>query len=110
MELVATMPSTLKLRGITGKYLFKQAFASELPHEILNRTKMGFAVPLATWFRNGICDYAREFILERRDPYLSTPFIKKMWQQHQSGIRDRSGHLWNVLMFRLWLDKYGRVA
>jgi len=110
MELVATMPSTLKLRGITGKYLFKQAFASELPHEILNRTKMGFAVPLASWFRNGICDYAREFILERRDPYLSTPFIKKMWQQHQSGIRDRSGHLWNVLMFRLWLDKYGRVA
>src|SRR5262249_25148819 len=103
MELVATMPSGLKLHGMTGKYVFKRALASELPQEILNRTKMGFAVPLASWFRNGIRDYAREFILERSDPYLSTPFIRKMWQQHQSGIRDRSAHLWNVLMFRLWL-------
>ncbi len=110
MELVATMPSALKLHGMTGKYVFKRALASELPQEILNRTKMGFAVPLASWFRNGIRDYAREFILERRDPYLSTPFIRKMWQQHQSGMRDRSGHLWNVLMFRLWLDKYRQAA
>jgi len=106
MELVASMPSDLKLRGMTGKYVFKKALESELPDAIVNRTKMGFGVPLASWFRNGIRDYAREFILERRDPYLSSAFVTKMWNQHQSGIRDRSGHLWNVLMFRLWLEKY----
>jgi asparagine synthase (glutamine-hydrolysing) len=110
MELVASMPSNLKLRGMTGKYIFKKALEPELPGEILNRTKMGFGVPLASWFRNGIRDYAREFILERQDPYLSTPFITKMWNQHQSGIRDRSGHLWNVLMFRLWLEKFQHAA
>jgi len=106
MELVASMPSDLKLRGKTGKYVFKQALEKDLPGSIVNRTKMGFGVPLASWFRNGIRDYARELILGRRDPYLSTPFVTKIWNQHQSGIRDRSGHLWNVLMFRLWLDKY----
>ncbi len=106
MELVASMPSDLKLRGMTGKYIFKKALEPELPGEIVSRSKMGFGVPLASWFRNGIRDYAREFILERQDPYLSTRFVTKIWNQHQSGIRDRSGHLWNVLMFRLWLDKY----
>jgi asparagine synthase (glutamine-hydrolysing) len=106
MELIASMPSDLKLRGRTGKYVFKRALETELPNNIVNRTKMGFGVPLAAWFRNGIRDYAREFIVERTDPYLSTSFVTKIWDQHQSGIRDRSGHLWNVLMFRLWLEKY----
>ena len=106
MELAASMPSHLKLRGMTGKYIFKKALEPELPSEILNRSKMGFGVPLASWFRNGIRDYAREFIVGRQDPYLSTQFVTKIWDQHQSGIRDRSGHLWNVLMFRLWLDKF----
>src|SRR5438874_12799910 len=102
MELIASMPSDLKLRGMTGKYVFKKALERDLPGDILNRTKMGFGVPLASWFRNAIRDYAREFILERHDPYLSTPFITKIWNQHQSGIRDCSGHLWNVMMFPLW--------
>jgi asparagine synthase (glutamine-hydrolysing) len=110
MELAASMPSDLKLRGMTGKYIFKKALEADLPGEVLYRTKMGFGVPLASWFRNGIRDYAREFILQRRDPYISSSFITKMWDQHQSGVRDRSGHLWNVLMFRLWLDKYQHVA
>src|SRR5262245_59943749 len=106
MELIASMPSDLKLRGMTGKYVFKKALETELPNEIVNRTKMGFGVPLASWFRNGVRDYAREYILGRQDPYLSTAFVSKIWDQHQSGARDRSGHLWNVLMLRLWLERY----
>src|ERR1051326_4985493 len=109
MELAASMPSDLKLRKGTGKYVFKKALERHLPDSILNRSKMGFAVPLASWFRNGIRDYAREFILDRDDPYLSRPFVEKIWQQHQAGTRDRSGQLWNVLMFRLWLEKYGSL-
>jgi asparagine synthase (glutamine-hydrolysing) len=110
MELAASMPSDLKLRGMTGKYVFKKALEADLPDEILYRKKMGFGVPLASWFRNGIRDYARGYILERHDPYLSSSFVKKMWNQHQSGTRDRSGQLWNVLMFRLWLDKFRHAS
>jgi asparagine synthase (glutamine-hydrolysing) len=107
MELAASMPSDLKLRKGTGKYVFKKALEGHLPGTVLHRSKMGFAIPVAAWFRNGIRDYAREFILKREDPYLSTRFVTKMWNQHQAGVRDRSGQLWNVLMFRLWLEKYG---
>ncbi len=106
MELVASMPSNLKLRGTTGKYLFKKAVEPDLPRDIVHRTKMGFGIPVASWFRNGIRDYARTYILDRQDPYLSSKFIQKIWNQHQAGTRDRSNQLWSVLMFRLWLDQY----
>jgi asparagine synthase (glutamine-hydrolysing) len=106
MELVASMPSTLKLRGRTGKYLFKKALENQLPKDIIHRKKMGFGVPLVDWFRNGIRDYAREYILDREDPYLSTAFVRKIWNQHQTGYRDRSTQLWNVLMFRLWFERH----
>jgi asparagine synthase (glutamine-hydrolysing) len=109
MELVATMPSHLKLRGVTGKYMLKEVLKDELPHDIIHRGKMGFGVPLADWFRNGIRDFVYEYVVEQNDPYLSTPFIKKMWNQHQSGYRDRSTQLWNVLMFRLWRHQYSRA-
>src|SRR3989454_1344738 len=109
MELVASMPSGLKLKGAVGKYIFKKAMEQQLPKDIIYRNKMGFAIPLANWFRNGIRDYARAHILEREDPYLSSSFIKKIWNQHQTGYRDRSSQLWNILMFRLWLNRHARL-
>lgn len=107
MELLARIPSSFKLRAGTGKYLFKKAMERYLPHETIYRTKMGFGVPLADWFRGGIREYSRSFIVERHDPFLSSEFVGKIWDQHQSGLRDRSSQLWNVLMFRLWLDRFG---
>lgn len=106
MELIARMPSSMKLRNGTGKYLFKKAMEPYLPNETIYRTKMGFMMPLAEWFRGGIREYARDFIIDREDPFLSGLFVKKIWDQHQSGIRDRSSQLWNILMFRLWMDRF----
>jgi len=106
MELLARVPSSLKLHGGTGKHLFKKAMGPYLPSATIDRRKMGFGVPLADWFRGGIHDFARSYVLERQDPLLSSAFIKKIWGQHQSGLRDRSSQLWNILMFRLWLDRF----
>jgi asparagine synthase (glutamine-hydrolysing) len=106
MELAASMPSSLKLKGTTGKYIFKKVMEKYLPNDIIYRKKMGFGIPLADWFRNGIRDFARAHIVERHDPYLSSSFVEKIWNQHQSGYRDRSTQLWNVLMFRLWFARH----
>jgi asparagine synthase (glutamine-hydrolysing) len=106
MELIASMPSNLKLRGSIGKYIFKKAVAPLLPAEVLQRTKMGFGVPLANWFRDGIRSFAHHYLIERQDPYLSQDFICKIWEQHQSGLRDRSSQLWTILMLRLWLQRF----
>jgi asparagine synthase (glutamine-hydrolysing) len=106
MELAASMPSRLKLHGKTAKYMLKEVLKNDLPGNIVHRSKMGFGIPLADWFRHGIRDYAHEYLIGRHDPYLSSSFVEKIWTQHQSGYRDRSTQLWNVLMFRLWSHQY----
>jgi asparagine synthase (glutamine-hydrolysing) len=107
LELAARMPSSLKLRGRTGKYIFKKAMSSALPDGILNRKKMGFAIPLGRWFRNELKDVAYSTLFDSADGILDPGFLKKIWSQHQRGHYDRSQHLWAVLMFRKWKASFG---
>ncbi len=106
MEMVAQIPSSLKLRGRTGKYIFKKAMASVLPDETVQRSKQGFAVPLARWFRRDLKDLAYDTIFSSRDNILDQGYLKKVWEQHQQGTYDRSPHLWAVLMFRKWQQTF----
>ena len=54
VEPVNAMPSRMKLRGFTRKYVLKKSLEGKLPKRVLNRTKKGFGVPLAKWFRNDL--------------------------------------------------------
>src|SRR5260370_38894521 len=107
MELIARIPSSLKLHGTTGKYIFKKAMADVLPKDILHRRKQGFAVPLARWFRGDLRDLAHEAIFSNDDGILDKTFLKRIWDEHQRNIYYPSSHLWAVLMYRAWR---GRVA
>jgi asparagine synthase (glutamine-hydrolysing) len=106
LELTTKIPSSLKLRGKCGKYIFKKAMADVLPQDILHRRKQGFAVPLARWFRDELRDLAHDAIFSRNDGVLNAPYLRKIWDQHQSGTYDRSSHLWSVLMYREWYEKF----
>ncbi|HQR33979.1 MAG TPA: asparagine synthase-related protein, partial [Blastocatellia bacterium] len=104
MELAAKMPSSLKLRGREGKYIFKRAVSELLPPEILTRRKQGFVVPLAEWLRTDLRELAESLLFDStaNDDWLESPAVAKLWQRHQSGLRDYSRPLWSVLMFRMW--------
>ena len=102
MELIAQMPSELKLRNGTGKYIFKKALAGILPTNILHRSKRGFSIPIAEWFRGELKAFAYESLFGRKDALLNSVFLARCWKQHQSGQRDWSALLWCVLMFRTW--------
>ena len=103
MELAASIPSSLKLRGMNGKYIFKKALGNILPEAVLHRRKMGFGVPLARWFRRDLKELAYSVIFsQNRDSLLNESTVKRVWQEHQRGLRDRSTELWTLLMFRLW--------
>jgi asparagine synthase (glutamine-hydrolysing) len=106
METVATIPSSLKLSGREGKYIFKKAMAPILKSEILDRRKQGFAVPLDRWFRQDLKDLTYEALFSTDDGILDRAFLKKIWDQHQKGTYDRSAHLWSVLMFRKWREAF----
>jgi asparagine synthase (glutamine-hydrolysing) len=106
MEHVAAMPSSMKLHGRTGKYILKKSLESILPHEILYRRKQGFAIPIDRWFRGELRDLAYESLFRTNDGIFDVNFLKKIWQQHQSGHYDRSAHLWSILMFRRWEETF----
>lgn len=111
MELAARIPSSLKLRGIQGKYIFKKALKRVLPESILYRKKMGFAVPLGRWFRGELKAMAQETIFDGQpEGLLDRSTVEKIWREHQRGLRDRSTELWTVFMFRLWQRKFLMAA
>ena len=106
MELAARMPASLKLRGRTGKYIFKKAMSKLLPPEILHRRKQGFAVPLNRWFRDGLREMAHDTIFSGGAGILDRSYLQKIWNEHQKGTFDRSAYLWAVLMFRKWEETF----
>ena len=109
MELIARIPSSLKLKGSQGKYIFKQALGAVLPPEVLTRRKQGFAVPLAAWFRRDLKELASDILLSPdRLGVLRSDSVAAMWKHHQSGLSDQSTPLWTILMYRLWQEKFLR--
>lgn len=102
MELIAQMPSGLKLHKGQGKFIFKKALQQVLPSKILTRAKKGFAVPVAEWFRGELKEFAHESLFQQQDELLNESFLQKCWKQHQIGQRDWSALLWCTLMFRTW--------
>ena len=104
MELIAQMPSGLKLHNGQGKYIFKKALQSILPPDVLTRPKQGFAMPVAEWFRGELKEFAYETIFRREDGLLNKTYLAGCWKQHQKGQRDWSALLWCVLMFKTWQE------
>jgi asparagine synthase (glutamine-hydrolysing) len=109
MEFVATIPSTLKLRDGTGKYLLKRAMAARLPAEILARRKMGFGVPLGTWFRAELRDMTHDLLLAprtRQRGIFRPSWVEWLVRTHEAGRRDCSARLWALLCFELWMRRW----
>jgi len=109
MELVATMPSSLKLHGKEGKYLLKKSLEPLLPKDILYRPKMGFSVPLAKWMREDLRRIFEDNVMSSNNTigsYLHMPTVKEMWQKHQAGFSDYASELWAILFFAMWAKRY----
>ncbi|HMO46562.1 MAG TPA: amidotransferase 1, exosortase A system-associated [Rubrivivax sp.] len=106
VEWLATLPSELKIRGQEGKYLLKKAMEPKLPHEVLYRPKMGFAVPLARWFRGPLKQRVRDAVLGERlmdTGWFDRAYLQHLVEAHQAGTRDYSAPLWTLLMFEAFL-------
>jgi asparagine synthase (glutamine-hydrolysing) len=105
MEHAARMPSRIKLRDGEGKRVLKTAMRPYLPGEILSRRKMGFGVPLATWFRRDLKDFARDVLTEprtRQRGILRPESVARLLDAHQGGRRDHSSQLWSLICLELW--------
>lgn len=111
VERVAQIPSRLKLRGLTRKYIFKRAMAPLLPAEVLTRKKEGFSIPMKTWLRGELRPLMEELLSEselKRDGYFHWPYVNRLMTEHASGRENHSHRLWALMVFQLWARLYGR--
>ena len=106
VEWLATLPSSLKIHGQEAKYLLKKSMEPHLPNDILYRPKMGFAVPLARWFRGPLKQRVRDAVLGPRlaeTGWFNREYLEHLVSAHDSGARDYSAPLWALLMFEAFL-------
>jgi len=106
VEWLATLPSYLKMRKSESKFLLKKSMEPLLPADVLYRPKMGFAVPLARWFRGPLRQRVRNSLLKGQiaeSGCFNPDMIKQIVEQHESGISDHSTPIWTLLMYDAFL-------
>ena len=105
MELAASIPPELKLRGTAKKAVLRDALRGWLPDDLLDRPKQGFSVPIADWLRGDLREYAAEVLL---DPvaldrgYFNADAVRRTLDRHANGMEDGSARVWALLMLELW--------
>ncbi len=113
VEWQATLPSSMKLRDMEGKHLFKKALEPYLSQDILYRRKMGFAVPVGRWFRGPLRERVRQALTGEAMGDSGLFDMQRLGQiadEHASGARDHGAVLWSLLMFEGFLRRHGAVA
>jgi asparagine synthase (glutamine-hydrolysing) len=109
IEFAATIPTDLKLRGRTTKYVLKRALAGKLPPEIINRPKHGFGVPIGKWFRTTLRQYLTDTLLSAQAMgrgLLRPAAVEALVGEHLSGERDHGQALWVLLMLESWVQTW----
>ena len=96
-----------KIKGTETKWALKQLLYKHIPKKLLDRPKTGFSIPIGTWLRGPLKEWAETLLNERRlacEGNFNPLPIRQAWKQHLSGRYDLSSKLWNVLMFQAWLE------
>ncbi len=103
VEFVADLPARMKIRGSVRKAILREAVRDLVPAEILNRPKMGFELPLATWMRGPLRDFVGDLLgMEGPPGLLNQSVVARYRDEHFSGRQDRSLQLWSLLVMTLW--------
>ena len=105
IEFVSNIPSSLRLHNGILKYILKRSMEGILPQEILKRKKKGFSVPISMWFKKELKTMMEEILFSPRASqrgYFNPYYVRRMWEDHQKGIKDFSSQFWCLLMLELW--------
>jgi asparagine synthase (glutamine-hydrolysing) len=107
IEFAWSLPLNLRLRNGEGKWLLKQLLSRYVPRALTDRPKTGFGIPIDSWLRGPLRDWAENLLDEarlRREGFLSPAPIRRVWREHIVGNRNWAYWLWDVLMFQAWLE------
>ena len=107
-EFAWQLPVSMKIRDGRGKWILRQLLSQYVPTALIDRPKMGFGVPIGTWLRGPLKEWAETLLDEKRlkDQGLLNPdLIRDKWGEHLSGKVNWKDSLWIALMFQAWLEQ-----
>jgi asparagine synthase (glutamine-hydrolysing) len=105
IEYAATLPTSLRLKGWTTKYLIKRVAGRYVPADVLHRRKRGFVMPASEWLRGDLAPLARATLGSARfldRGWLSPDAVRRLLAEHASGSRDWSQQLWTLMILEIW--------
>jgi len=107
INFAAKLPFKYKIRNGQSKWILREMLYKHVPKSLIDRPKMGFAVPLADWLRGPLRDWAEILLDEKQliqDGYFNASVVRGKLDEHMSGKRNWHYQLWNVLIFQSWLE------
>lgn len=111
-EFAWSLPIDYKINNNVGKRILKDILYRYIPKDIVDRPKMGFAIPLARWLRNELKPWAEELLNPKKikeQGYLDANLVKKYWEEHLKGKHNWQSALWTILMFQMWLENENKT-
>lgn len=108
-EFAWRLPRRHRLRHGQGKWLLRQVLYRHVPRELIERPKMGFAVPIGGWLRGPLRPWAEDLLSEAAfaaHGLLDAAAIRRRWLEHLAGRGGWDHHLWAALMFQAWWQRW----
>lgn len=105
METAWRIPIALRAHAREPKWILRRLLERYLPAQLVNRPKHGFSVPIATWLRGPLRDWARDLLAPEKlqaEGYFDPAAVQRKWAEHEAGGRTASLQLWTLLMFQAW--------
>jgi asparagine synthase (glutamine-hydrolysing) len=100
VEFAWQLPLEYKLREGQTKWCLRQVLYKHVPKSLIERPKMGFGVPIDSWLRGPLREWASDL---KQQGFFDEVAVQQMWLEHLSGRLNWQYHLWDILMFQAWL-------
>ena len=109
VELSASIPGNLKIKGAVLKYILKRVASKHLPPSVIERPKEGFVLPKHLWLRGPLKDWTHDLLSPgalQRHGYFDINQVQRLLNEHHHQKRDHAFRIWTLVMFQLWYNRF----
>jgi asparagine synthase (glutamine-hydrolysing) len=111
VEMAFQIPSSLKVKRLTTKYVLKKSLERLLPREIIYRKKEGFSTPIARWLSHDLRAFVQDWLCGSSSSghgYFNPALVQRLLREHNSGEQNHERLIFPMLNFELWYDAFFR--